>query len=379
LRFGNVNAGSWLAQQGDRGLRCGGISGEAAVGSRSNQGRRPSRTATPTPKVPPSGDAVGDSLDELLASCQASLNLLEKLRRNNFGLKGGPTASNPLSARSSSSPSSSGKPIERGSKPGKQVNDFWNPRCNPNLWHGNFDDYDLLGDLDESSEESTDSESEDFTFLYPDSARRPPSRATNPARSSSRSGFRKAAARPPVQPQAKPTEPPDFSAAGTGLGPGSKAGYWQPPSAADKKANQGAASGSRKGTERKAGAAPGAQHKDPPSSSIPRGQEAGFRFGGQQRSSSQSKPSKSSVPPPPPSPPPAPQRELSGPEREVASKLAAASQAGPEELKSVLKRLLLKWHPDKAPQGDGASAIAAREEATRVLRFVLSERARLGI
>jgi len=70
---------------------------------------------------------------------------------------------------------------------------------------------------------------------------------------------------------------------------------------------------------------------------------------------------------------------LTGPEREVAGLLTAAKQRGPEALKGVLKQLLLKWHPDKAPQGDDQESVAKREEATRVLRFVLQERERLGI
>lgn len=39
--------------------------------------------------------------------------------------------------------------------------------------------------------------------------------------------------------------------------------------------------------------------------------------------------------------------------------------------REALKRLLLRWHPDKAPQ-------AAQAEATRVLRFILQERERPG-
>jgi hypothetical protein len=70
---------------------------------------------------------------------------------------------------------------------------------------------------------------------------------------------------------------------------------------------------------------------------------------------------------------------LTGPEADVRAALSAAQTEGSAVARKVLKQLLLRWHPDKAPQGDSPVAIAAKEEATRVLRFVLQERQRLGL
>jgi len=68
-----------------------------------------------------------------------------------------------------------------------------------------------------------------------------------------------------------------------------------------------------------------------------------------------------------------------GPEAEVTRTLEAARGRGPDAVRKVLKQLLLKWHPDKALQGEGEDAAAAQAEATRVLRFILQERERLCI
>ncbi|CAJ1435104.1 unnamed protein product [Effrenium voratum] len=71
---------------------------------------------------------------------------------------------------------------------------------------------------------------------------------------------------------------------------------------------------------------------------------------------------------------------LSGPEREVRTALEAAQDSGGADAgRQALKRLLLRWHPDKALQGDSSEAQAAQAEATRVLRFILQERERLGL
>lgn len=106
---------------------------------------------------------------------------------------------------------------------------------------------------------------------------------------------------------------------------------------------------------------------------MPRGHAAGFQFGGSNSAAAGGAATGSG------SKSQGPGRRVDGPEREVAATLVAAKAGGPEALKAVLKQLLLKWHPDKAPQGDDKESVAIREEATRVLRFILDERARLGV
>lgn len=106
-----------------------------------------------------------------------------------------------------------------------------------------------------------------------------------------------------------------------------------------------------------------------------RGQSAGFQFGGGADKGTKQGAGQKKAQPAAAAAPAVPE----GPEREVAAQLAAAQRAGPDTLKGVLKQLLLKWHPDKAPQGDDQDAVRKREEATRVFRFVVQERERLGI
>jgi len=67
------------------------------------------------------------------------------------------------------------------------------------------------------------------------------------------------------------------------------------------------------------------------------------------------------------------------PEAEVRAALTAAKAGGPCAIRKALKQLLLRWHPDKAPQNDSKEAAAARAESTRVLRFILDERERLNL
>lgn len=103
-----------------------------------------------------------------------------------------------------------------------------------------------------------------------------------------------------------------------------------------------------------------------------RGSAAGFRFGGF--------PSASADAGAGPKGQRAAGRGLSGPEAEVTASLTTALAAGGQEAgRHALKRLLLRWHPDKAMHGDGPEAADAQAEATRVLRFILQERERLGL
>ncbi|CAE7308174.1 unnamed protein product, partial [Symbiodinium sp. CCMP2456] len=116
---------------------------------------------------------------------------------------------------------------------------------------------------------------------------------------------------------------------------------------------------------------PGGSQKEgkgtPGASSGPsRAHTAGFRFGGQGCSQA----AKAMLVPP----------ALAGPEAEVRSTLEAAKlSGGTDGCRQVLKRMLLRWHPDKALQGESAEAKAAQAESTRVLRFILQERDRLGL
>lgn len=66
------------------------------------------------------------------------------------------------------------------------------------------------------------------------------------------------------------------------------------------------------------------------------------------------------------------------PEVEVTLALEAAKSQGVEELRRVVKQLLLRWHPDKVSKNH-PDGIAALEEATRVFRFVVDARGKLGI
>lgn len=70
---------------------------------------------------------------------------------------------------------------------------------------------------------------------------------------------------------------------------------------------------------------------------------------------------------------------VANPEAQVSAELLKAQSEGAEAVKGTLRQLLLKWHPDKAPQGDSAEDTATRAEATRVLRHVLQEKKRLGL
>lgn len=103
-----------------------------------------------------------------------------------------------------------------------------------------------------------------------------------------------------------------------------------------------------------------------------RWQQPGFRFG-------QGGASKRDAPPPHTGTGPGGSVPRSSREAEITASLVDAKAQGPGSVRKTLKRLLLRWHPDKAPQGDTAEEAAVREEATQVLRFLLQERERLAI
>merc|ERR1711879_669346 len=97
-----------------------------------------------------------------------------------------------------------------------------------------------------------------------------------------------------------------------------------------------------------------------------RGSAAGFQFGGKAASSAGGSSSMKTT------------AGSEQPEAEVTATLIAAQAQGPGAVRKALKKLLLRWHPDKVQQGDSSEAVAAQAEATRVLRFILQERERLG-
>jgi hypothetical protein len=65
-------------------------------------------------------------------------------------------------------------------------------------------------------------------------------------------------------------------------------------------------------------------------------------------------------------------------ETEIVIALEAAKSQGTDELRRVMKQLLLRWHPDKVSKSLPDTA-AALEEANRVFRFVVDTRGKLGI
>lgn len=111
------------------------------------------------------------------------------------------------------------------------------------------------------------------------------------------------------------------------------------------------------------------RHEEPPPE---RARASGFRFGTYGSGIAGG----SSLRPPLPG---ASGADAQTPEVQISCALRQAQAEGADAVRSTLKRLLLKWHPDKAPQGDSDEDVAARNEATRALRFVLQERKRLGI
>lgn len=271
----------------------------------------------PTPPEGYTGDSINDALDDLLRQAAASLKHLDGIRAK--------------------LPAGSQGPKHQGSMKDRRsdASNFWKPRCRSDLW-GEDDDFwdDLDGEADSDSEslDSADVDANEeglWDFLRA---------ACNaePAGSSNRSRSTKAA--PPNRifaeaRQAKPVPKPSC--------PTSEA--W---SHGEERANQGAAE---------------------------RARAHGFRFGTYGSSTSSS--GRSSIP----GGVGGATSEVQTPEAQISMQLDKAQFQGADAVRATLKRLLLKWHPDKAPQGDSEKDVAARAEATRVLRFVLQERKRLGI
>lgn len=346
--------GDWLAQQGDRGLSLGGLQRRTAAplkprlasascgpppapqasgssGGRAAAHSAPRRRLVPRPEkaqtgVPgacagrvPSGDPLNDALDELLSHAEASLSYLDRLQA---GLP--PRAPSPARQKAA----------------GRPQNSFWQPRCNAHLWSEGLSSASSFGSgaSDASDEESEDDDEALWNYL-----REAYGGGPRPC-SSERSARRRQPPRPPSRPAAAPQRPSERGAAPGPL-----------PSAR------------RRGSS---SAPPRSPPPEPePGRQAHRGQSAGFRFGlgaGAEGTSASRGANSSGA-------------AGDSPEAQVSAALAAAAKGGHGVVKKTLKRLLLRWHPDKAPPGDGPEAVAARAEATRVLRFILSERERLGI
>lgn len=282
-------------------------------------------------KVPPAPakhfptNDVSDALDDLLLHARATLKQLDAMRARQ--------------AASSNREGATGKsnrtgPAMRGL--GGVRPQFWHPSCQAHLWTGVTHDFDGLFDSDDEDLESTDSEgSVDWDLLH--GARSRPGRFRSPAAEAARAASAAKAAPLPKRGFSMPPPRPKAEQKPRGTPAGAVPG----------------ASG--------AGAKPAPNPQGGQKSQGPhRGHAAGFRFGAQLAKAAAA--------------------TLAGPEAEVRAALEAAKTSGGSDAgRQALKRLLLRWHPDKAPQGESPEAKAAQAEATRVLRFILQERERLGL
>jgi len=355
--------GSWFAQHGGTRLRFGGVHGTGAALGSGSTGSSPSETRARSltgkgSRLPQSSD-VSDALDELLAHARATLSQLDALRGHS--MRGQASGSDSKEAsqnlRGGKIPVAQARRPARDEKPG-----FWRPRCQAHLWRGATEDYtnDSLFDSDEDLE-STDSEGSEsqWDFIRRNMPSQPqPTGDPQAARRAAMPKFRPfapgaASARPEASSERSQSKPPSSTTSSPSAGGKEQFGSKGSKAASGTAAGPGGSQKEGKGT-------PGA------SSGPSRAHTAGFRFGGQGCSQA----AKAMLVPP----------ALAGPEAEVRSALEAAiSSGGADGCRQVLKRMLLRWHPDKALQGESAEAKAAQAESTRVLRFILQERDRLGL
>jgi len=271
----------------------------------------------PTPPEGYTGDSINDALDDLLRQAAASLKHLDGIR-----------AKLPAASR--------GKNHQGSTKDRRSdASNFWKPRCRSDLWGEDDDFWDDLDSEADSDLEGLDAadvdvnEEELWDFLRA---------ACNaePAGSSNRASARKAAPPNRIFAEARRPKPVPKPTC--------------PNSEADSRGEETTTEG---GAER--------------------ARANGFRFGTYGSSAS------SSGRPSIPGSVGTAASETQTHEAQISMALNKAQSHGADSVRATLKRLLLKWHPDKAPQGDGEKDVAARAEATRVLRFVLQERKRLGI
>jgi len=318
------------------------------------------------PGFPHSSD-VSDALDDLLAHARATLSQLDALRAQPArqakatGSEASGRAHKPHDGGPQGAKAHGGQARPRGreQKPG-----FWRPSCQAHLWRGATHGYmdDLFLDSDDDDLESTESEgSEDAWNFLPRAA---PQGLFHPAAQAAHAAKVRGPATAFRRPSS-PAQPSDRSS--RDRGPSKPASTASSPSAGAQeqfgsRGRRDATPGTRCGGHYRGDAKGGGAN-----GGATRGHAAGFRFGGQGGAGQAA--AKAVLTP-----------ALPGPEAEVRSLLEAAKSSGGEDsCRQVLKRMLLRWHPDKALQGETAEAKAAQAEATRVLRFILQERERLGL
>lgn len=322
----DLNRGSWFAKHGGARLRFGAVPGGPNVSSHGpTSGERKGKVPAPAKHFPASD--VSDALDDLLLHARATLKQLDAMRARQASKS---------RAEPTSNTAGKGRPATMRGLGGVRPQ-FWRPSCQAHLWTGVAHDFDGLFDSDDDLESTESEGSVDWDLLHGASkAPGRPGHFRSPAADAARAASAAKAAPLPkrgfsVPPPPPPRPAPKAEAKAQGPSgasvPGAKSNTSQP--------NQG-----------------GQQKSQGPH----RGHAAGFRFGA------------AKVP------------TLAGPEVEVRATLEAAKTSGGSDAgRQALKRLLLRWHPDKAPQGETPEAKAAQAEATRVLRFILQERERLGL
>eukprot|EP00747_Dinoflagellata_sp_TGD_P191188 gnl/TRDRNA2_/TRDRNA2_54230_c0_seq1.p1 gnl/TRDRNA2_/TRDRNA2_54230_c0~~gnl/TRDRNA2_/TRDRNA2_54230_c0_seq1.p1 ORF type:complete len:389 (+),score=76.05 gnl/TRDRNA2_/TRDRNA2_54230_c0_seq1:87-1169(+) len=300
-------------------------------------------------------DLLGDALDDLLADARSALKRLDHLRAQ--------AAAAPQQHAPSKPPATgvSGQRSRRAAGrvgPAAAAGGFWQPRCDAKLWRGLADDDVSLPGSDEDLESSDVSEDEDdeaWAFLR--SACGASAADPRPARifAEPHDSARKAAAAAAVAAAAKHAAASGGNAVGSARGNPLRGGPELRASGGQARAPCDPGRPPQPNEEAKR---PAADH---------RGRAAGFRFGG---AATAGLGSGGSVP------------STGGGghhESAIRAALVTAQTEGNGAVRKVLKQLLLKWHPDKAPQGDSPADAAARAEATQVLRFILQERERLNL
>jgi len=373
----DLRRGSWFAQQGASGLRFGGLQGSGPAPGGRGRGlsssvppergvKAPAGAPAPTGAGSRSsqGADISDALDDLLSHARITLKQLDALRAQQ--------ASSTSQARGRGKPDLSAPAAKAANSrdPRKRPN-FWKPACNPRLWSGGSpatdDGSSQLCSDDEDSESSADSDSGDLNWDFLHRGGFAGAAAAGPRQSPAAQAASAAAAAHFQLPRRGGSVPPATAGTptppSTGFLPHQKASKDRGPRPGKTgQATAGASStGGHSGNAYQTGSEPPPDPSSARTGHPHRGHAAGFRFGAGASDGLTPK-------------------ATSGPEAEVTATLQAAIAGGGQDAgRQALKRLLLRWHPDKVLQGDHAEAKAAQEEATRVLRFVLQERERFGL